>query len=251
MRRQAQREWFAIARTPTWLGRLLIAFALAAVFALLGQWQLGRALPANTNKQVAQKPQLSAFEISPDASNFAIIAGRLQSDGASGYWLVTNSQVLKSADASQVGLDLTIAWGWADSVEAAMAAESKINVQTFAAQKIEVKGVLAESEAPALSHTDNARLFDSLSLAQLVNLYQPLVERKTVSQFLILQSKPELFASSGLQPIKLATAKPSALETINWLSAFYALEWSVFAGFAVFMWWRLVEDERLRRRAES
>jgi hypothetical protein len=34
-------------------------------------------------------------------------------------------------------------------------------------------------------------------------------------------------------------------ETINWLSAFYFLEWLVFAGFAVFLWWRLVRDEQM------
>jgi hypothetical protein len=29
---------------------------------------------------------------------------------------------------------------------------------------------------------------------------------------------------------------------INWLSAFYAAEWVLFAGFAVFLWGRTVKD---------
>ena len=29
---------------------------------------------------------------------------------------------------------------------------------------------------------------------------------------------------------------------MNWLNVFYALEWVVFAGFAVFLWFRLVKD---------
>ena len=56
---------------------------------------------------------------------------------------------------------------------------------------------------------------------------------------------------AGLEPIALTSPPSAPLDNVNWLSAFYAIEWSVFAGFAVFMWWRLVEDERLRRRADA
>jgi hypothetical protein len=35
---------------------------------------------------------------------------------------------------------------------------------------------------------------------------------------------------------------------VNWLTLFYALEWALFAGFAVFLWWRLVEDARIREQ---
>lgn len=31
------------------------------------------------------------------------------------------------------------------------------------------------------------------------------------------------------------------------LNLFYAVEWVVFAGFAIFLWWRFVRDEHLRR----
>lgn len=30
---------------------------------------------------------------------------------------------------------------------------------------------------------------------------------------------------------------------INWLNLFYAVEWVVFAGFAIFFWYRLVRDD--------
>ena len=33
-----------------------------------------------------------------------------------------------------------------------------------------------------------------------------------------------------------------------WLNIFYALEWIVFAGFAVYFWWRLVRDALERER---
>jgi hypothetical protein len=43
-------------------------------------------------------------------------------------------------------------------------------------------------------------------------------------------------------------APPEAGTQVNWLTLFYALEWALFAGFAVFLWWRLVEDARIREQ---
>ncbi len=262
-RRQAQKDWFAIARMPTWLGRLLIALALAALFALLGQWQLGRALPASTPSPTpgqsstsgsqGQSANLETFTVSPDPANFAVISGRLQPGGKSGFWLVTNSQILKSPKPADVGRDLTIAWGWASTAEAALSAQTELNRETLLAVSLRVVGVLADAEAPMRSHPDKPYLFDSLSLGQLINFYQPFQQRNTLDQYLISQptlaSDPSALAA--LEPIVLGTAPSAPLDNVNWLSAFYAIEWSVFAGFAVFMWWRLVEDERLRRKAED
>ncbi len=41
--------------------------------------------------------------------------------------------------------------------------------------------------------------------------------------------------------------------TVNWLNIFYAVEWVVFAGFAIFLWYRLVKDdfERIHEEAEE
>ncbi len=258
-RRQAQKDWFAIARTPTWLGRLVVALALAAIFALLGQWQLGRALPAANPTPTAtsvipgSNANLSTFTVSPNPANFAVIAGRLQPGGKSGFWLVTNSQILKSQKSADVGRDLTIAWGWAATADAALSAQKALDVETLRSVSMRVSGVLTDAEAPLQSHPDKPYLFDSLSLGQLINFYQPFQQRKTLGQYLI--SQPVLasdpISSFGLEPIMLGTAPSAPLDNVNWLSAFYAIEWSVFAGFAVFMWWRLVEDERLRRKADD
>ena len=35
---------------------------------------------------------------------------------------------------------------------------------------------------------------------------------------------------------------PSSEVSVNLLNLFYAVEWVVFAGFAVFLWYRLVKD---------
>jgi surfeit locus 1 family protein len=35
---------------------------------------------------------------------------------------------------------------------------------------------------------------------------------------------------------------PNTEVSLNLLNVFYALEWAFFAGFAIFLWWRLVKD---------
>jgi len=34
--------------------------------------------------------------------------------------------------------------------------------------------------------------------------------------------------------------------TLNWLNVFYAVEWAVFAGFALYFWYRVVKDAKER-----
>jgi hypothetical protein len=45
----------------------------------------------------------------------------------------------------------------------------------------------------------------------------------------------------GLQQIP--SPPPDREVSLNLLNLFYAAEWVLFAGFAVFLWWRLVRDE--------
>jgi hypothetical protein len=42
-------------------------------------------------------------------------------------------------------------------------------------------------------------------------------------------------------PLQIGPQPPA--QKINWLNLFYSLEWVVFAGFALFIWWRLVKDD--------
>ena len=51
----------------------------------------------------------------------------------------------------------------------------------------------------------------------------------------------------GLETI--SAPPPDTSVELNWLNLFYAAEWVIFAGFAVFLWWRLVRDVWERERA--
>ena len=48
-------------------------------------------------------------------------------------------------------------------------------------------------------------------------------------------------APAGVETI--AAPPPELDAELNLLNLFYALEWVIFGGFAVYLWWRLVKDE--------
>jgi hypothetical protein len=72
-----------------------------------------------------------------------------------------------------------------------------------------------------------------------VNLYsqEPVA---SFAGFLALDTDPGF----GLEQIRLPPQEAGT--QVNWLTLFYAVEWVIFAGFALFLWWRLVQDQRLR-----
>ena len=47
-------------------------------------------------------------------------------------------------------------------------------------------------------------------------------------------------APAGLEAID--APPPSTEVSLNLLNVFYAIEWVLFAGFAIFLWYRLVKD---------
>jgi hypothetical protein len=91
--------------------------------------------------------------------------------------------------------------------------------------------------------TDPAVLL-SMAPSQLVNLWQPF-EGGSYAGFLVMHPGELLSAdvlhAAGLEVID--SVPPLPVGAINWLNLFYAVEWVVFAGFAIFFWYRLVRDD--------
>jgi surfeit locus 1 family protein len=52
---------------------------------------------------------------------------------------------------------------------------------------------------------------------------------------------------AGLEAIRADA--PQREVTLNWLNVFYAIEWVLFAGFAIYLWYRLVRDAVERAEA--
>jgi cytochrome oxidase assembly protein ShyY1 len=229
-------SFFTVARQPKWIGALFLSLAVAAIFASLSQWQLDRAFTKDNEAPTAINIESANVKI--DTKNVYIVANRLNGSQR-GYWLITNS-------VESSGKNLTIALGWsADLVEVQGEREA---LMTSGLEKVDTKleGVFIPSEAPLPQQS--ADIFESLSLAQLVNAYSPDKPIKIEKQILALNGYSQASAWPPLKPINVAYAQG---QKINWLSAFYFLEWLLFAGFAVFLWWRLVKDEQLLLTVEA
>ena len=248
--------WFAVARRPKWIGALLIALAVAAICGLLAQWQGSRSFEAGLPKistlkthglstvlQPNQAPGPDAVgskvhaKLNINPENCFVITGRVQKDGTPGNWVTCEGK-------TQNGASMVVALGFSRSLQSAKLALA--NFRSGQASATEFTGLLAPGEAPQ-EHSQklvgSTRVLGSLSVGQLVNLYSPQEQIAVYPLFLLVVNQ----ALPGLQKITVTTATN---DQINWLSAFYALEWSVFCGFSVFLWWRLVRDAQIKEQGQ-
>jgi hypothetical protein len=237
-----------------------LALAIAAVFALLGQWQLERSFTEVQPEDQNQKPVVLIESEKPgapltpiaankrvkaelmlDTQNVFIVANRLQrtnNEVVSGYWVIANSSVLLEDGDSTASLSVGI--GFAESLAVAETARAELMESIQAQAFLEQTGRYLQTEGPEpVTDPTKPYLLESFSLAQLVNLYKG-DNLQSLAGFMVLDSEPGF----GLETIVIAP--PEAGTQVNWLTLFYALEWALFAGFAVFLWWRLVEDARIR-----
>lgn len=241
-----QPSFWEIARRPKWVAGLVLAMAVAAVFAILMQWQLSRTFntvgvsveetaPRPISELIApntpiDKPvydRLAIFDAKLDSKNSFIVGSRLQleSDGttSTGYWLVSNTYI---DDAS-----LTLAIGFSEDLAAVRQAQQNL-------RDIEISGVGYVQPSEPIKKSSDAD-FDSVALGQLINIYSQ-VPIASYPAYVILQSGLE----HELEPIAIGIRQQEI--EINWLTAFYAVEWAFFALAAFYLWWRLVMDQRAR-----
>lgn len=248
----------AVMRRPKWIGALLLALLVAGGFAWLGQWQLGHAISLNNESAVeAETVRPLAEAADPgdpvtDATagyvfsvegafaggDFSVIEQRRNGD-REGAWVVGHF----ATDGASQG-SLAVAVGWAPSAEVATSALRDLEAET-AGQRFSFEGRYMPGDAPVVPRAgdDPGRLL-SMSPAQLVNLWQPF-DGRAYAGFLVLHPggglDADVLSSAGLEAIE--SVPPLPVETINWLNLFYAAEWVVFAGFAIFFWFRLVRDD--------
>ena len=234
--------FFRVATRPKWIGALFLALAVAAIFAALGQWQLDRAFTKDDPKTNTSSSSVAVVEkqLMLDTKNVYLVDGRLQ-NGVTGFWLIANAfdQKLHST---------TLALGWTEKLTTAQMLREKLMHSVQAQAYLPVRGYPLPPEGPQSPDSARPYLLHSVSLGQLINLYSPDAPIASDAEYLAVSADNMLFTGPGLSPIQVAYRDP---ERINWLSAFYFLEWMLFAGFAVFLWWRLVQDEIIRIRAEG
>jgi len=239
--------FWAIARRPRWIAALLLCLGIAAGFAALGQWQLSRSIQnvdteapdteaavplssiADPQTEVTQ-PQLGRrVSVEGDIvfSDFIVLTGRNNGDAADGAWLVAH---FVTTD----GVTLAVALGWAPD---AAAAEAAVGMPSWAGP---IVGRYLPSESPDDSDFEAGER-SALSVAELINIWPD--AQPAYGGYLVLEQ-----AWPGVDPI-YSPAPPREIE-FNLLNVFYALEWAIFAGFAIYLWYRLVRDVVEREAAE-
>ena len=225
--------FFSIARQPKWIGALVLSLLVAAVFAAFGQWQLERTFTKDQPAQQAYNTEEVSVKI--DTKNIYIVSNRLQK-GQSGFWLIGNS-------IDENKKSLTIAFGWSADLAEVQSERSALRASGLEKFETRLEGVFIPPEAPLQQQNSLPYVFDSLSLAQLVNAYSPDKAINSQPEILALNGSSQASAWPPLQAIDITYDQG---QRINWLSAFYFLEWVLFAGFALFLWWRLVRDEQIK-----
>lgn len=224
----SQISFWRVAVRPKYVAGFLISLLAAAAFSLLGQWQLDRSLTKDQTAAEIQK--VVTVETMLDVENVFIVDGRLQ-NGKEVFWLLANSK-----DAS--GKSLTLAIGQSESLLTVEAARFGLKNSMTAQAFLPVRGYWLPTEAPLAIDQANPYLLHSVSTAQLINLYSPDKPLASYTDFLVAKG----FADSLSPKLGEIDAVLEPAPAINWLSVFYAAEWVLFAGFALFLWGRTVKD---------
>lgn len=231
----------ATARRPRWIAVLILALAAAAAFAALGQWQIERSVENRevvevdaetpvplaetiatgggvTESQLGRTVEVRGTLVAGDA---VVLTGRNDGVARQGAWLVGH---LVTAE----GDSLAVALGFAEDADAARAA-----IARQPEGELDIRGRYLLPEEPQASDFEAGER-SALSPADLVNTW---AEPGPVYGGYVIAETP----LAGLDAIRAPA--PDRELRINWLNVFYAIEWAIFAGFAVYLWYRLVRDE--------
>lgn len=240
---------------PRWLALFALLVLIIVTFAQLGLWQLhvaqDKGLAEALRKAHEARPVMVDSVVQPHqpfpnaasarpviaigsyAADGQVLVGPRRLGGQEGYWVVTPLVV------DDTGARLAVVRGFvANPADAGTAPQ----------QAVEVTGALAPGESPAQEQPgptgSDEPVLGSLDLAVLVNrwpgeLYNAFVfagGEETVPAHATV--KP----SDGLQRVP----PPQVTGGIKWRNAAYALQWWVFAGFAAFMWVKMVREDARR-----
>lgn len=240
---------------PKWILALVGALLAATGFVLLSQWQFSRseeeppppaatteaAVPLTEHFKPAKVMYASEADQVVDATGRflpgkqVLVGNRLQ-DGTKGYWVVAAFAV----DGAPARNTIPVVRGWQPDDAAPPALPDG---------KLKVTGRLLPTEAP-IDGKPKEDALASLSVAQLVNIW----DVPSYSGFIVaFDATTAGGADAGARAAGLeqVTAGPQPQERqLNWLNIFYGIEWFVFAGFAVFLWWRLVADDYRREQED-
>lgn len=243
--------FWRVARRPRWIAALLLALGVAAGFAALGQWQLERSLASAvvderdtetpvTLESVAEPQQVMTSDASGRlvsvsgtwaAGDDLVVTGRLSGDDGSGAAGEPGDWIIRHL-VTEGGASLAVAVGYGPV---------GAGIPSLPAGEASLTGRYVPSESPQISDFEAGER-TAIAVAELVNLWAE--PGPVYSGYLVLDDAP-----AGLETI--AAPPPELPVELNLLNLFYAIEWVIFGGFAIYLWWRLVRDEQEKIAAAS
>jgi cytochrome oxidase assembly protein ShyY1 len=249
---EERRELLAVMARPRSLALLVLALAVAVVFALLGQWQLSRASqnghviggPSEHVRPIAEVVQPEVFTPASAVGQLVSVSGTwVEGDflalrdridrGRSGYWTVGHFR-------TDAGDTLAVGIGWTPDRDAALAAADHWNADA-SALPTDLTGRYQQGESPA-EPTSKDPLAAEMSAAAFVNTWAD--PGPAYPGYITMRPAP-----SALQTI--TSPAPQVEVELNFLNLFYAAEWVLFAGAALYIWYRLMRDLYEKEREEA
>jgi cytochrome oxidase assembly protein ShyY1 len=238
---------WSVARRPRWIAMLVLAMLIAGGFAALGQWQLARAVATgvvvvrNTETPVPLETMASPQSPVKDVANgqnvtahgewvagdYVVLSERLNGSKM-GYWVVGHLAVPSSGGVA----GLPVALGWSETEKQAKDAAAALEKEPTAS--VTVTGRYLASEAPQDTDFEHGKL-STLAAGSILNIWKSVDPAGIYGGYLVIHSDV-----AGLE--RIDSPVPTSDVELNWLNIFYAIEWIVFAGFAFFLWYRLVRD---------
>lgn len=232
------------ALTPKYLGLLALVLVVGAVFVQLGRWQLGVAEDSGRREALeaarAARPvaltevlrphesfpgELSARQVTVTGHYIdgQLVVPERRLDGREGSWVLTPFVV----DAT--GGTLPVLRGFVP--EGADPGPAPEGTRTLS-------GGIAPPESPSDVVTGPGEI-GSVDTSVLVNTWKG----DLYNAFLFLGAEDP----PGAQELtKVPT--PIGDTGVNWRNAAYAVQWWVFALFALWLWWRMVREDHARPR---
>ena len=226
---------------PRWLGLLGVVILIIVAFIQLGRWQLGVAhdkARIEAVKEAGAKPVVDVTTLLRPHEEFpAAAGGRLVTatgtyaagqvlvqdrllDGRAGYWVITPFTVTSN------GATLPLLRGWTPQAHA----------PPIPAGELTIRASLAPSESPSRTGLPDGVL-SSVDLARLVNSWPG----DLYNGFGFVQDEQPTPAAETTQALT-RVPPPMPSTGVNGRNAAYAVQWWVFAAFALFLWVKMVHQ---------